>query len=380
MTTWKWIFYTAGVVLFWFMPNQLSASRVSDPFVLVLDAGHGGKKDSGAKGRKAEEKDINLAVTLLAGKYISEKYPDVKVLYTRTSDVAVGVQDRVNFANRSQANLFISVHSNGVESSTAKGFEVYAFGVSSRTAENLEVVKRENSVIFLEEDYEEKYQGFDPTSTESYIIFEFMQNEFVKQSLDFATLIHSEMKTLAPWRDRGVKQEEKFLVLRNATMPRILIELDFITNPEAENLLISAAGQKKYAQAICNAFGQYKAAYDRKNGVNVAVQASQTGNEAAGNVKPDTKLPDTNATASVRTSTRRVYKVQLMALPQPLPTNSPHLKGYKANYYVENEMYKYTFGESTNWEEISRIRNSLSKDFKDAFIIAFENGKKVPVN
>jgi len=377
MTTLKGIFYTVLMVFILLTPGRLSASRTSDPFVLVLDAGHGGKS-LGAIGRKTTEKQINLAVTLLAGKYISEKYPDVKVLYTRKSDVAVDLQDRVDFANKSHANLFISIHTNGWHQSSTRGLEVYAFGVS-RTTENLEIVKQENSVIYLEENYEEKYQGFDPNSTESYIIFELIQNEFVKQSLDFATLVYDEMKSCAPWKDRGVKQESKFWVLRGATMPRILVELDFITNAEAEKLLMSSAGQKKYAQAICNAFGKYKAAYDRKSHVGPLGQSSQTGSAPTGNAQTNSGKPADNTVVTGSSNVQRVYKVQLMSVPQALPANSPHLKGYKANYYIENKQYKYTYGESTDWNEINRIRNSVLKDFKDAFIVAFENGVKVPI-
>ena len=384
MTTLRWIACIVGWLFFLFAPNHLLASRASDSFVLVLDAGHGGNS-SGAIGRKSKEKDINLAVTLLAGKYISEKYPDVKVIYTRTRDVAIDVRDRVSLANKSQANLFISVHTNGSESSSVKGLEVFAFGVS-RAAENLEIVKKENSVIYMEDNYKEKYEGYDPNSAESYIIFEFMQNKFVEQSLEFATMLHKEMKVCAPWKDRGLKQEGKFLVLRGASMPRILIELDFITNFEAENLLRSAAGQKKYAQAICNAFGQYKASYDRKNSVNTSINTSepppQTGKDTAVNVKPNpnpnpNKSPNNTVITNPVPSDRPVYKVQILTSSQRLPANSPRLKGYKANYYMDGKEYKYTYGESNNKREMEQLCKSLSKDFKGAFIVTFENGVRI---
>jgi N-acetylmuramoyl-L-alanine amidase len=364
--------------LFLFVSNRLLASPATDPFVLVLDAGHGGK-DPGSMGRKAKEKEITLAVTLLAGKYISEKYPDVKVLYTRNRDVFVGLDERADFANKSHANLFISVHTNAVEQSSARGLEVFAFGVS-RSAENLAVMKRENSVIYLEDNYKEKYEGFDPNSAESNIIFEFMQNKFVEQSLEFASIMRDELKSCTQWSDRGVKQAG-FLVLRKASMPRILVELDFISNAAAEKLLMSEAGQKKYAQGICNAFGKYKAAYDRKNNnVKPSEQASQAGNPAESDSGLTAKpLPRPDAPKNTLTSAQKIYKVQLMALPRLLPANSPHLKGYKADYYVENKMYKYTYGESESLEEISRIRQSLLKDFEDAFIVAFEDGVKTPI-
>jgi N-acetylmuramoyl-L-alanine amidase len=371
----KQAFHILLSVFFLFTPAWLSASPVAGPFVLVLDAGHGGK-DPGSIGRKTKEKDITLAVTLLTGKYISEKYPDVKVLYTRKRDVFVGLDERANFANKSHANLFISIHTNSVEQSSPRGLEVFAFGVS-RSAENLAIVKRENSVILLEDNYREKYEDFDPNSAESYIIFEFMQNKFVEQSLEFASIVRNELKSCAEWNDRGVKQAA-FLVLREVSMPRVLIELDFISNINAEKLMMSEAGQKKYAQAICNAFGKYKAAYDRKNKIRQAEPISQTekapeGNNASGT----TQLTKGDEKSDPLANARRIYKVQILALPRLLPANSPYLKGYKTGYYIENKLYKYTYGESDNLEEIYRIRKSLLKDFDGAFIVAFEDGVKI---
>jgi len=327
----------------------------------VLDAGHGGTAP-GAPGKKSLEKNINLAVVLLAGKYISEKHPDVKVLYTRKNDTSVGWKERVDYANKSRANLFISIHANGAKNTSVRGLEVFALGNRS-AADNLAVMKRENEVIYLEDNYQEKYGSYDPNFIESDITFELLHNKVWEQSLGFAETMLNEMKSCTPWNDRGVKQAGYFM-MREVGMPSILIELDFITNPEAETLMMSAAGQKKYAQAICNAFGKYKASYDRRNRVRNAAQLSQDEEDTSEN------NPAPN---------RQVYKVQLFTTPRLLPTNSPHLKGYKADYYVENKTYKYTYGESEDWEEISQIRKSLLKDFKDAFIVAFENGIKVQI-
>jgi N-acetylmuramoyl-L-alanine amidase len=354
--------------------SQLQAAPPDEPFVLVLDAGHGGG-DPGSVGKNAKEKDITLAVTLLTGQYIAEKYPDVKVLYTRKRDLSMGLKERADFANKSHANLFISIHTNSVDKSTPRGSEVFAFGVT-RSAENLAIMKRENSVISLEDNYKEKYADFDPNSIESYIIFEFMQNKFVEQSLEFASTVLNELKACAPWNDRGVKQAA-FLVLREAGMPRVLVELDFISNPAAEKLLMSDAGQKKYAAAICNAFGKYKADYDRKNDIKKGGKREDVKVQNEEVKAVETEKKDENEGGNTG---RRVYKVQLLALPAPLPANSPHLKGYKASYYIENKMYKYTYGESESREEIARIRRSLLKDFKDAFVVAFEDGEKVPIN
>jgi N-acetylmuramoyl-L-alanine amidase len=350
-----------------------------EPFVLVLDAGHGGK-DPGAVGRKAREKDIALSVTLLAGKYISEIYPDVKVLYTRKRDVFVGLDERADFANKSHADLFISIHTNSVDNPLPKGLEVYAFGVS-RSAENLAVVKRENSVIYLEDNYREKYEGFDPNSAESYIVFEFMQNKFVEQSLEFASLACNELKTCTGWGDRGVKQAA-LLVLRKAAMPRVLIELDFISNPAAEKWMTSDEGRKKYARAICNAFSKYKLAYDRKNDLRSETKAPVAEAKPQSAVRPKSAPAEERVASRAKNDPRagrRIYKVQLFALPRPLPDKSPHFKGYKVDYYIENNMYKYTFGESESLEEISRIRKTLLPDFRDAFVVAFENGARVQI-
>jgi N-acetylmuramoyl-L-alanine amidase len=363
---------------------SVSASIIDEPFVLVLDAGHGGK-DSGAISRKTKEKNINLAVTLLAGKYIAEKHPDVRIIYTRDKDEFIGLNDRANVANKSKANLFISIHANSSEHSYVRGVEVYTFGIS-RTQENLEVAKRENSVIFLEDNYEEKYEGYDPNSPESFILFEFIQNKYVEQSINFASSVRNEMKNCVKWKDRGVKQAE-YLVLRKSSMPRILIELDFLTNPDAESFLTSEAGQRKYAKAICNAFTQYKRNYDRKNRISQVLQPSQRkveekeeGTSKSTIGEPNNRQPADKASSKEQKQTapkKVVYKVQIVASPKALPAKSPLLKGYKADYYIEDNLYKYTYGESTSKQKIFQIRKSLLKDFRDAFVIVFEDGVKV---
>jgi N-acetylmuramoyl-L-alanine amidase len=248
-----------AVLLFVF---PLQADTNNNPFVLVIDPGHGGKA-TGAIGKRGKEKDINLAVSKLLKQYISEEHPEVKIIMTRTRDVAVGLDERADIANKANANLFISIHANAIaKNSQLNGSEVYTFGLS-RTKENLEVAKRENSVILLEDNYKQKYEGFDPNSSESYIIFEFMQNKFTEQSVSFATMVQKQLVETAHREDLGVKQAE-FLVLRKSTMPRVLIELDFISNPEAELFMLSKEGQEILAHSICNAFSEYKKDFDRK--------------------------------------------------------------------------------------------------------------------
>jgi N-acetylmuramoyl-L-alanine amidase len=338
------------------------ANAVKSSFVLVLDAGHGGK-DPGAVGSKGKEKNINLAVALLTGKYISEKHPDVKVIYTRKTDVFIGLNERANVANKSNADLFISIHTNASTSKRPRGPEVYTFGIS-RTQENLEVAQRENAVILLEDNYEEKYEGFDPTSAESYIMFEFIQNKFVEQSIDFASMVQNRLETCVKWKGYGVKQAQ-YLVLRKSSMPRILVELDFITNVEAEKILLSDAGQKKYAKAICDAFTQYKTNYDRKNKATKKTSGNTTGAAGSPGKSGDSRKKEV------------VYKVQILASARKLEANSPLLKGYKADYYVDKGLYKYTVGNSARPEEIKKVRASLLKDFKGAFIVTFENDERV---
>lgn len=372
------------IIIFLFLtlfafPSKAATNGKS--FVVVIDPGHGGK-DAGAVGKKGKEKNINLAVGLLLGEYITEKHPDVKIIYTRKRDIFIGLNERAEIANKANADLFISIHTNAVQSSRPRGAEVYTFGLS-RTKENLEVAKRENSVILLEDNYEQKYEGFDPNSSESYIIFEFIQNKFVEQSVDFASIVQKELVKTANRENRGVKQAE-YLVLRKSSMPRVLVELDFISNANAESYLLSASGQRNLARAICNAFSEYKRDYDRKSGAITSEKPSSKTTIDYTTTKEEeieTALPVASKEKiekQIKSTTGKVYKVQILVSPKKLPKKSRELKGYKADYYVEKKLYKYTYGESTDWNEINKIRKSLLKDFKDAFIVAFENGKKVP--
>ena len=380
MTTFKYIvFYIAA--LFFVFPMQAGS------FVLVIDPGHGGK-DTGALGRKGKEKDINLAVAMLVGQYIASEHPEVKIVYTRNKDVFIGLDERADIANKANANLFISIHANSVsKKSHIKGAEVYTFGVT-RIQENLDVAKRENSVILLEENYEQKYEGFDPNSAESYIIFEFMVNLYAEQSINFAGMVQKELVKTAKRGNRGVKQAG-YLVLRKSSMPRILIELDFISNPETENYMLSTAGQKNLARAISNAFSEYKKEFNRKSGVPVKENSTITLQETHPSTENKTNLENTIRIQNESTEKpltlkeketlppNRVYKIQILASTIKLPDKSPELKGYKADFYREGNYYKYTYGESSDWNEINNLRKKITKDFKSAFIITFENGVKI---
>ncbi|WP_280766031.1 N-acetylmuramoyl-L-alanine amidase [Parabacteroides sp. PFB2-10] len=347
------------IVLFLFFPAQRSAGQ-DKVFTVVIDPGHGGK-DPGAVGATAKEKDINLAVSLKLGKLIGDSYGDVKVVYTRDRDRFIDLNERANIANKYKADLFISIHTNAVAKGSVRGTETYTLGLA-RTEENLRVAMMENSAILLEDDYMQKYEGFDPKSSESYIIFEFMQNKHMEQSISFASEIQKGF-VACKRVDRGVRQAG-FLVLRKTSMPSVLIELGYISTPAEEQYMKSAQGQNQLAKAIYDAFVKYKREYDRKQGGLPA--------DAATSRKEITETPSTAHAGQV------VYKVQIVASNKKLASNAKELKGYKnVDFYVENGMYKYTYGESTSMEEIRTIRRNLIKDFKDAFIISFKDGKKV---
>lgn len=227
-------------------------------YTVVIDAGHGGR-DVGAVGLKAKEKNINLKVALALGSMIRKHHPEVKVVYTRSTDVFVGLEQRASIAVKAKADLFISIHTNstaaGRKGTKVRGTETFTLGMH-RAADNLAVAKRENSVITLETDYKQKYEGFDPNSSESYIIFELMQDRNMEASVKFARLVQRQFVSTAGRVDKGVHQAG-FLVLREVTMPSVLIELGFINNRQEETYLLSASGQTQLARSIYNAFKTY---------------------------------------------------------------------------------------------------------------------------
>lgn len=374
-------------------------------FTVVIDAGHGGK-DPGARGTVINEKEINLSVALKLGDKISASHDDVKVIYTRKTDRFIELDERANIANRNKADLFISIHTNSVKKgSTARGTETYTLGLA-RTDENLAVAMRENSAILLEDNYEQKYEGFDPNSSESYIIFEFMQNKHMEQSIGFASEIQKCFVS-AKRADRGVRQAG-FLVLRKTSMPSVLVELGYISNRDEEYFMKSSDGQNKLANALFDAFTRYKKEYDRKQGgvsggnsssgsVTTSVETSYFADEQVEEgVAPGSEQDILNrkkkssvssqkrqsATTAARTKSvttgKIVYKVQILTSDKKLSSGAKVFKGYKnVDYFVEKGIYKYTCGETTDFDSIRKLRRQVAKDFKDAFIVAFKDGKKV---
>lgn len=365
-------------------------------FTVVIDAGHGGK-DPGARGSVINEKAINLAVALKLGDKISANHDDVKVIYTRKTDRFIELDERANIANRNKADLFISIHTNSVKKgNSARGTETYTLGLA-RTDENLAVAMRENSAILLEDNYLQKYEGFDPNSSESYIIFEFMQNKHMEQSIDLASEIQKCFAS-AKRGDRGVRQAG-FLVLRKTSMPSVLVELGYISNRDEERFMKSADGQNKLASALYDAFTKYKKGYDRKQGGIVAeprrrsalaetsesrssANRSETQRERQTQTQTQTSARQPQTTTSARsksgTAGKIIYKVQILTSDKKLSPGAKVFKGYKnVDFYKERGIYKYTYGETTDFDSIKKIRRRVAKDFKDAFIVAFKDGKKV---
>ena len=366
-------------------------------FTLVIDPGHGGH-DAGAIGAFSKEKDINLKTALALGKYLERYCPEVNVIYTRKTDVFVTLHGRADIANKAKADLFISIHTNAAPSrpSSIKGMETYTLGMH-RAADNLAVAKRENEVILQEKDYQTRYQGFDPNSSESYIIFEFMQDNNMHKSVELAKYVQRSVCSTASRPDKGVKQAG-FLVLRETSMPSCLIELGFISTPSDEQLLNDDKRIDDIARGIYQAFAQYKNKYD--NNITVPYKAediepmvvSQSNfkptvtkqeppTEKKPEVKPEQKQENKFEAKQVKAKDMPVFKVQIFAVDNKLNSSDPRFKGHKdTDYYKESGMVKYTIGESTDYNEINRLRKELNSTFPGCFVIAFKNGDKMNIN
>lgn len=367
----RWILFltTAFIVL------HINAAS----FVVVIDAGHGGK-DVGALGKSVKEKDVNLAVATLLGEMIETKMHDVEVVYTRNTDKYLTLQERAQIANKAKGNLFISIHCNSVDRrnkqrKTINGASTYTLGLH-KSDDNLEVAMRENSVISLENDYEVTYQGFDPNSTESYIIFEISQNAHMGQSVDFASRVQKEFVSTAGRTDRGVRQAG-FLVLARTSMPAVLVELDFICNPTQEKFLGSKEGQKKLAKAVFNAFRDYKTSNDNKVAAVTKERPKKTSEDNKQKVQSgNTPLIESQPVAATTKGT--VYKVQFLTASEHIKAKDSRFKGLKdVEEYQENGLYKYTYGSAADLSEAQTILKKVKKKFKEAFIVTFRDGKRI---
>ena len=399
-------------------------TAASKKFTLVIDAGHGGT-DAGAVGAITKEKHINLNVALAFGRLVERNCPDVRVIYTRKTDVFVPLHTRADIANRNKADLFISIHTNALpKGRISRGMETYTLGMH-RAADNLDVAKRENSVILIETDYKERYQGFDPRSAESYIMFEFMQDRNMAQSVDLAKYVQRRTCASAARQNKGVKQAG-FLVLRETSMPSCLIELGFISTPDEERFLHSASGVEQLGRGIYQAFVDYRNQYDKNisvpykaepvQEVSIPTVVPQEEPKVAPKPKAEPKVepkpepqpepqvepkPEPQVVAPVEQKPQvtapveqkpqvvvqnpapaaPVFKLQILASSFRLKANDPALKGLSdATCYEEGGLFKYTVGASENYNEINQLRKTLQEKFPQAFVIAFKNGQKMNVS
>lgn len=417
----KSLFCTILLLVFAVVVNAANKS-----FTLVIDAGHGGR-DDGACGAISKEKDLTLKYALAFGKLVERECPDVRVIYTRKTDVFVELKERAAIANRAKADLFMSIHINAMPGrKIARGFQTYTLGKGSSgngMSTNLEVAKRENSVILLEDNYKQSYQGFDPDSPESNIMFEFVQDRNMEQSVNLAKLLQRNVCAVTGRIDGGAHQAN-LAVLRLSSMPGCLIELGFISTADEERFLNNPESVTLYSRGIMNAFNAYRGRYDKivnvpyrtpdkvledtpaprtkKRGKsnfdeakvvlhkqdsaskvhNVAVREENNNNNKVKPkvVKAEPKVVKVEPKAAVAAD-KPVFKVQILVSSRKLKNGDPHLKGLTDyDFYQEAGYCKYTVGESANYNEIYRLRKQILDKFPEAFIIAFKNGAKMNVN
>ena len=345
--------------------------------VVVLNAGHGGT-DPGCHGVKHLEKEVALSITLKVGKYIEENLKDVKVVYTRKNDMFVPLGEIASHANKNNADLFVCIHCNAAVNKQVYGSETYVMGLH-KTKGNLDVAKRENAAILYEEDYKRKYEGFDPNSDEANIIFNMYQNAFLEQSLSYASKVQAEFKKNKNLTDKGVKQAG-FLVLWKTSMPSVLIETGFLTNAEEEKYLGSQIGQDQIAFAIYKAFKNYKAEveeYDAgpENEVRPRITEEQV------EVFDQHITQPTNDSIKIKTQPIEqniVFKIQIANSSKKIPLNSTKFIAAKGVEEIEEDKtFKYLTGNFKTIDEAFAEQRRLRKEgFKDAFTVAFVNGKK----
>ncbi|MBP5515352.1 MAG: N-acetylmuramoyl-L-alanine amidase [Bacteroidales bacterium] len=419
-----------------FIVSGMAYSQKREPGkvkTLVIDPGHGGDKP-GALGKHSKEKELTLSIAKKFGKLVQDNYPDVNVIYTRTTDVDVALSERANIANRAKADLFISIHCNSHPTSVPVGMETYVMGLS-RSRANMEVAKKENADILLESGYKDNkdYQGFDPNSPESYVMFAMYQNAYIDKSLNFAQYAQDQYKSNIKTTNRGVKQAEFFVIYKTA-MPAVLTEVGFISNPTEEAYMMSDEGQATIAVCLLNAFANYKAHEEasvkpakmevdlpgygknknpKKNNNAVAdsnAKAQQRQDDALAtailqsqgeeapkaeveapaapekeNLSGLVKIDQEEAELTVTVQKDQVvvegvtYKVQFLTSDKELKEGAKDFKGVSGYHvYKQDGVYRYTMGNEPTIARAKNIQNDLrKKGFKDAFVIAFYNGKRI---
>jgi N-acetylmuramoyl-L-alanine amidase len=374
-----------------FFSQPCEAQNNSRGFVnkVVIDPGHGGRAP-GAVGRRSKEKDITLAISLKLGNYIRENMEDVEVIFTRETDIDVPLHERARIANDNNADLFISIHCNSVGSRTAIGTETFVMGLHRNQA-NLEVARRENKAILYEDDYLETYDGFDPNSPEASIIFTLYQNAHLEQSLQIASLIQQQFRDRARRVDRGVKQAG-FLVLYNLTMPGILVEAGFLSNPREEEYLMSETGQSHIASAIFRALRYYKEeqdalaasrnqyAYNHNNEDDVIEVNTQINSETDAPADADAEAIASNVHLTEQEKKSIIsFRVQFAASSEERPHDDPAFSGLQnVSWYYHEGLYKYTVGDESSLESAAELQRQLQDaGYNDAFVVAFHNNERI---
>ncbi len=352
----------------------------SKTFTVVLDAGHGGK-DPGNLGtgrHKRTEKDISLDVVLELGKMIETNYPDVEVVYTRKTDIFPSLNERVKIANKAQADLFISVHCNANNNKEAFGSETYVMGLH-KSEESLQTAMRENASIYLEENYEKDYDGFDPKNPDTYIALSLRENVFLDQSLSLAKGIQDDFRVKVGRKDRGVKQAG-YYVISFTNMPSVLVELGFLTNSTEEDFLQTPDGKSKMSLSIYKAFKEFRDKAATKAGAVAAEKPVVKDDKIP--AKPNTPAAKTTAVVYKEVTTGVKFQVQILTSSKPLNKKSSEFKGLdKVDEYISGNVYKYLAGSTPNFQEAKDMQKILREmGFKDAFIVSFENGKKLDLN
>jgi N-acetylmuramoyl-L-alanine amidase len=409
-------FYVFLLLICCFAVTSFAAKR---PFTLVIDAGHGGK-DAGAPGKYSYEKNINLKVALAFGRYVEKNCPDVKVIYTRKTDVFIPLHERAAIANRNKADVFISIHTNSVASKKPiSGLETYTMGMR-RSGEKLSAAMRENDVILIEDNYQQHYSGFDPRSPESYIMFEVLNDKNMLESVELAKGIQKNVCRTANRPNKGVKQDA-FLVLRETSMPACLIELGYITTPSEEAYLNAPSNQEAMGRGIYQAFVEYKARATHQpmpvkveepvvpeqsvkeeapvkqevqeapvvpaETPEVAVKQDAPAKQEApvkqeqpvqkeASVKP--AQPAKADTLKTVAAAAPVFKVQFLASNTRIKAGDARFKGLEGvDSYQEGGLWKYTVGSTESYAEVRQLRAQVVKVFPQAFIVAFKNGEKM---
>lgn len=369
---------------------------------VVIDAGHGGHDPGnlGTRRYSTREKDIALAVALKLGSYIKEYLPEVKVIYTRKTDVFVELKERANIANRAEADLFISIHCDAFTKSSVHGATSLVLGRNHQD-DNLRIARTENAVITLEEGYKEKYEGFDPNDPASYIIFNLYQSAYINQSVDFAQKVQDQFRERVSRRDRGVKQQP-LMVTKMAAMPAVLVELGFLTNPIEEDFLNSEKGQSYMASAIFRAFRDYKQEHDKYDMLQPVAETNTPAGET--NKKPASTTPEETIPAPAVTAAEDpgkdreqiqpstdsskeedssvFYAVQIITSIKEKELVPENFKGvHGVSYYMEGSLYKYIVGHATELSAADALKQKM-KDagFTDAFVVALANGQRISLD